>query len=155
MNTARIVLLSICLLTLAGQNSSGQEQRGFGLGIILGEPTGISMKGWLSNANAIDAGVAWSFRRETSLHVHADYLWHSFNVFSTKEEIPLYYGIGGRIKVGRNEDTRLGARVVVGVDFLLHDAPLDFFLEVAPILDLTPSTELNGNAGFGARYWFR
>ena len=154
MNSVRTVLLSICLLAAAAQNSFGQD-RGFGLGIILGEPTGISMKGWLSHANAIDAGVAWSFRKETSFHVHADYLWHSFDVFRTKEEIPLYYGIGGRIKVGRYEETRLGARIVVGVDFLMHDAPLDFFLEVAPILDLAPSTELNGNAGLGARFWFR
>jgi len=148
------IVLVVCLVVLVRSAAHSQE-RGFGLGIILGEPTGISMKGWVSESNAIDGGIAWSFRRETSLHIHADYLWHKFDVFETKESIPLYYGIGGRIKVGRHEDALLGARVVVGIGFLLRDAPIDFFFEVAPILDLVPSTEMSGNGGIGARYWFR
>jgi len=150
----QLIPLIVCLFAVSGGQSFGQQQ-GFGIGLILGEPTGISMKGWLSHSNALDAGVAWSFRRETSLHIHADYLWHDFDVFNTKEEIPLYFGIGGRIKTGHNADTRFGARVVVGVEYFLRDAPIDFFFEIAPIVDLAPSTELDGNAGVGARFWFR
>jgi hypothetical protein len=32
--------------------------------------------------------------------------------------------------------------------------PVDVFLEVAPILDFTPSTRGGFTAGIGARYWF-
>ncbi|MBI1806448.1 MAG: hypothetical protein HYR76_05295 [Ignavibacteria bacterium] len=136
-------------------NISFSQDRGFGIGILIGEPTGVSVKGWLNATNAIDAGVAWSFVRETSFHIHGDYLWHSFDVFKSSEKIPLYYGIGGRIKTGRHQDTRLGLRVVVGVGYIFRNAPVDLFFEVAPIVDLAPSTELQGNVGLGARFFFQ
>ena len=154
MTVVRSFLIAVFLLFVMVSFSLSQE-RGFGLGVIIGEPTGISMKGWLSPNSAIDVGVAWSFVRETSFHVHADYLLHSFDVFETKERIPLYYGIGGRIKTARHDDARLGLRMVVGIGYIFRDAPVDLFLEVAPILDLAPATDLSMNAGFGARFFFR
>lgn len=148
------VLAAIVLFAFQGHLVA--QDHGFGAGIIVGEPTGVSVKGWLSPTTAIDAGLAWSMVHETSFHVHADYLIHAFHAFETEEEIPLYYGIGGRIKTGENgEDARFGVRMVIGVDYMFRDAPIDIFLEVAPILDLTPATELQMNAGLGARFWFK
>ncbi len=154
MNTLRYFFFVLCFLFVFITSSLSQDH-GFGIGIIIGEPTGISMKGWLSGTTAIDGGLAWSFVRNGSFHIHADYLWHSFDVFHTEERVPLYYGIGGRIKTEHQEDARLGVRVVVGVGYLFRDAPVDLFLEIAPIVDLAPSTELEVNAGFGARFWFK
>ncbi|MBI4549134.1 MAG: hypothetical protein HY707_14215 [Ignavibacteriae bacterium] len=142
----------VCLLLVT--TSSLSQDRGFGIGVIVGEPTGISMKGWLSSTSALDVGLAWSFAKETSFHIHGDYLLHSFNVFKTQERIPLYYGIGGRIKTGRREDDRVGLRMVVGIGYIFRDAPVDLFVEVAPILDLAPSTDFRMNAGLGARFFF-
>ena len=123
-------------------------------GVIIGEPTGFSFKGWLDSKSAFDAGLAWSFVRGGSFHIHADYLFHSFGVFNTTEKIPLYFGVGGRIKTYKDEDARVGVRGVIGVGYFFKDAPVDLFLEVAPVIDLTPATELQVNAGFGARYFF-
>jgi len=150
-----ILAISFLVVLVLLPSLSLSQDRGFGIGVIVGEPTGISMKGWLSSKSALDFGLAWSFANETSFHVHGDYLLHSFDVFKTKERIPLYYGIGGRIKTGRNEDARLGLRMVVGIGYLFRDAPIDLFLEVAPILDLAPSTDFRINAGFGGRFFFR
>ncbi|MBI4810634.1 MAG: hypothetical protein HY800_04185 [Ignavibacteriales bacterium] len=147
-----LILLLILLISIAA-NASGQD-RGFGAGIIIGEPTGVSLKGWLTQKTAIDVGLAWSFVEKTSFHVHADYLIHSFDVFETEEEIPLYYGIGGRIKTADNKNARFGLRMVGGIGYLFKDVPFDLFIEIAPILDLAPKTELSMNAGFGARFFF-
>ncbi len=149
----RITLIVIAFAALSPFGVA--QQKGFGAGIILGEPTGLSVKGWLSEGSAIDAGLAWSFHPEGSFHLHADYLLHSFDVFKTEEPVALYYGIGGRLKTGRNEDARLGVRMVVGLDYLWRNAPFDIFLELAPVLDLTPSTEAEFNGGLGGRFWFR
>jgi hypothetical protein len=65
----------------------------------------------------------------------------------------LYFGIGGRI-IFQSNDTNLGIRVPVGLDYLFSSAPVDIFLEVVPILDLTPSTDLDFGGGIGVRYWF-
>ena len=137
MNHARLAIVVLGFL-IAIQSISWSQDHGVGAGILIGEPTGISFKGWLSPTTAMDAGLAWSFHRETSFHVHADYLIHAFDVFHTRERIPIYYGIGGRIKTSRHEDASLGVRVVVGADYMFRDAPVDIFLEVAPVLDLAP-----------------
>ncbi len=150
----RMFLVCVSLLVVTATHLRAQD-KGLGVGIILGEPTGFSFKYWTGEANAFDGGVAWSFVHEGSVHLHADYLWHSFHVFETTERVPVYYGIGGRIKTGRNEDARIGARVVVGIGYLFTDAPVDLFMEVAPIVDFAPSTEAELNAAIGARFWFR
>ena len=48
-----------------------------GLGLIAGNPTGISFKYFTSTTTAIDAAAAWSFSDEWIM-IHTDYLWHSF-----------------------------------------------------------------------------
>lgn len=147
MKKTLLILLIIFTLNVYSQD------KGFGVGVIIGEPTGISLKNWLNTKNAIDAGFSWTLYKP-ALHIHVDYLWHSYNVFNTKERIPLYYGVGGRIKFGNKDDARIGLRGVIGVDFFVRNAPIDIFIEIAPIFDLIPSTSMSGNGGLGIRYFF-
>jgi len=37
------------------------QTSGFGVGVILGEPTGISVKNFISRSTAVDGALAWSF----------------------------------------------------------------------------------------------
>jgi hypothetical protein len=149
--TSLLLLLLICLGTYS-------QDKGFGVGIIIGEPTGLSLKGWLSKTAAVDAGLAWSFVNDGSLHVHADYLHHIYDVFRVSSgKLPLYVGVGGRLKIKNNkgnDDNRFGIRVPLGIVYMLESAPVDVFLEIAPILDLTPKTDVSVNGGLGFRYFF-
>jgi hypothetical protein len=137
-------------------NSAHAGKNGLGLGVIVGEPTGISLKFWNTNSSAIDGAIAWSIEGNDKLHLHADYLFHEFNVANVeKGQLPFYYGIGGRIllKEGRNSDDLIGVRIPVGVSYLFENSPLEFFLELVPILDLSPDTELDFNGGIGLRFY--
>jgi len=51
---ALLVILFFCTPTVA-------QDRGFGLGIIVGEPTGLSFKKWSGDTTAIGGAIAWSF----------------------------------------------------------------------------------------------
>lgn len=151
-----LTILIACALGLAALAPAASADRGStGLGIIVGEPTGISFKQWLDGRNAIDAAAAWSFADEGAAHLHLDYLWHFFDRIEDVESgsFPLYIGIGGRVKFDE-DDALLGARIPLGVNFILDEAPFDFFLEVVPILDLAPDTDFRLNAALGARYYF-
>jgi hypothetical protein len=150
----RILCAILVVLVLLPAAAMAQRE-GFGIGVIVGEPTGFSIKQWLSTKTAFDAAIAWSFARESSFHLHADYLMHSFDEFNTTEAVPVYYGIGGRLKTSKGGDARLGVRGVIGIGYLFREAPVDLFFEMAPILDVTPNTELSINGGFGARYFIR
>jgi hypothetical protein len=130
------------------------QDRGTGVGIILGEPTGFSAKHWLSSTSAIDGAIAWSFIDGGAFHIHADYLLHSFRLIYVPEgKLPFYYGIGGRLKT--SDEARLGVRVPLGLAYIFQTAPVDIFLEVVPILDFIPKTDFRINAALGARYYFQ
>jgi hypothetical protein len=155
MTAIRTAMLALALLlALAWTPAARAQTKGFGLGVILGEPTGFSFKGWTGPTTAIDAALAWSFVDETTFHVHIDYLWHNASI-TNKPEMPVYYGIGGRIKTGGHGDDRIGIRGVWGLNYYLPDAPIDLFVELAPILDFSPTTDFSINGGLGARYFFR
>lgn len=146
-----IIGVLVCIL-IVGSMVEAQD-KGFGVGIVVGEPTGLSGKYWVSSQNAIDAGLAWSFRHSGFLHLHADYLWHFPDAIQSNQRFPLYAGIGGRIGFAKN-DAVLGVRVVGGIAWWPKDTPIDVFLELSPIIDLAPASEFNMNGGFGVRYFF-
>ena len=140
--------LTLCLTvssTMAGS---------FGVGIVLGEPMGLSFKQWIDDTNALDAAAAWSFGNDAAFHVHVDYLYHRpVHAESDVGGFLFYFGIGGRFKAVKDEG-RIGVRAPLGLDYVFSDAPMDLFFEVAPILDLAPGTEFRVNGGMGIRYFY-
>jgi hypothetical protein len=160
----RVAAIVMFTVFMAGSVAGAED--GFGIGIIAGEPTGISFKKWLSHDTAIDAAAAWSFSENTSFQFHADYLIHNFGVLKSavpEGRLPVYFGIGGRIKLqnhgndhNRNDhDALLGVRIPFGISYLFAKAPVDVFAEIVPVLDVVPDTKLDLNGGIGARFYFR
>jgi hypothetical protein len=152
--TAMNRILQSALLLFFVVSAGVAQDRGFGLGVILGEPTGLSGKYWTSSTNAIDAGMAWSFRKAGFFHIHADYLWHFPLRAETSERFTLYTGVGGRLGAVSHE-ALLAVRIVGGFAFWPKNTPLDIFVEIAPVVDLAPATELSANGGIGIRFFFR
>lgn len=139
---------------------------GLGIGVIVGEPTGLSLKKWVSDKNAVDAAIAWSFAENPSFQFHMDYLVHTFFLTGQSESkgaIPVDFGLGFRVKLrdgdnsGRlNADkTMVGVRIPFGISYLFASAPFDIFAEVVPVLDLVPETHFNINGAVGLRFYFR
>jgi len=141
------------ILIVISQFDLRAQDKGFGLGIILGEPTGVSGKLWTSGENAFDFAAAWSFQGNGHLLLQADYVWHIFRLIPVSSgRLPFYVGVGGRVVFA--DDPTIGVRVPFGLDYMFSNAPVDIFLELVPILDLAPSTDFDFGAGIGARYWF-
>jgi hypothetical protein len=165
MKSLILPLFAAALLFLVTGQTSAQERK-FGLGVIIGEPSGLSAKLWTSPSTAFDFGLGWSvggdrisrydgsYNGGTRVHVHMDYLWHSFDAIESSERFPLYYGIGGRVNTGAGYNSSAAVRGVIGVVWLPRETPVDIFLEVVPSLQLTSSTGFAIDAGLGARYFF-
>ena len=149
--------LVLLLVVVCFSGYAVAQDRTFGLGLIIGEPTGPSFKLWTGTTTAIDGAVAWSLSKDEALHLHADYLCHNFSLIQVeKGRLPFYFGIGGRMKIveGKKDD-KIGVRIPVGLDYLFADTPLDIFVEVVPVLDLVPDTDLDFNGAVGIRYIFK
>lgn len=123
-----------------------------GVGIVAGEPTGISVKYFFNGNSAVDLVLAWSFERKSSFRVHSDYLYHFSGVFDIPQGKLLLY-LGGGAYINISEELTIGARIPIGIAYLFS-FPLEVFLEIAPVLHLLPSTTLGANAGIGIRYYF-
>src|SRR5688500_14427389 len=146
-------LLSVAVALAAGagsaaaDSSSGSDKGVFGLGIIAGEPTGVSGKYYLGNDTAIDFAVGAALLGR-GIQVHGDFLWHPI-VIDQKDSfvLPLYVGVGGRVLRhdsggGDDEDhVRIGLRVPVGILFDFTEIPIDVFAEVAGIGDYRTAGE--------------
>lgn len=162
----KTVPVAFVLFALAFGMPEARGENGLGVGVIIGEPTGVSIKKWIGETRAVDAAAAWSFSEHESFQFHADYLIHNFLLLQPKDfkgRLPVYFGVGGRIKLndlnggkGRNdEDALVGIRIPFGISYLFADAPVDLFAEVVPILNVAPDTDLDINAAIGARFYFR
>ncbi len=154
--TTTWLIAIFAVLWVAG---TGTAKGNLGIGIILGEPTGLSVNMRLGAGVSAAGAAAWSFRDEGAIHLHGDYLRHrtldsppTDSVAGDRINTTLHYGLGGRIKA--ESDARLSLRFPVGVTGHLRNEPVDLFIEVVPLLDVAPATAFNLNAALGARYYF-
>lgn len=149
----RSISLILLMIVIISGSVSAQDE-GFGLGVIIGEPTGINFKAWLGYKTAFVGAAAWSFEHENSWQINLDYLVHNFKLIKLEEgSLPVYYGIGFRVKTHK-KNARFGFRIPLGVVYMFEKAPLDIFAEVVPVFNISPKTEFFLNGGVGIRYYF-
>lgn len=150
----RKVLIIVAILTVSSASFAVAAQpKNLSIGVILGQPTGLSAKLWLSQTSAVDLAAAWNFLPVGSLYLQADYLYHIYHLFNVKKgKLPIYFGVGGSVAL--QPTTTIGLRVPVGLEYLFPDAPLDLFVEVGFGISLYPATQFQGSGGVGIRYTF-
>lgn len=159
-------MLIVTMLMVIGVGSAqarvGNPQYQYGFGMMVGEPTGLTAKFWINNKEAYD--VAVSFRFSDYFLIQGGYLYHNSDVFKKTKAHPqasLYYGGGLRLifdsdhefrkHYDRDYDSILGIKGTVGLNYILRDLPVELFVEVSPIMNIVPATDLDFGAGIGAR----
>ena len=166
MSTKAIAIATVLAgLGATASVSSAQaiEKGSLGVGVILGEPTGVSVRLYLQDDQAVQAAVGSAFVGG-GLQVHADYVWHPW-ILEERDSftLPVYLGPGLRAiqyDAGRGGEDFLavGLRVVGGLVFDFKDVPLAAFLEVAGVAEYAfrdgEGFGLGINAGAGVRYYF-
>jgi hypothetical protein len=144
------------------ERGEGADKGTFGIGIILGEPTGICAKLYLKDDQAIQAAVGGAFVGG-GFQVHADYVFHPY-ILQTRDSFVLATFIGPGVRFiqytnGREANfVALGLRATGGLLFDFKTVPLDAFLEVAGVFEYAfedaEGAGLALNAGAGVRYYF-
>ena len=141
-----IILSSTAVFARTGNESSG-------IGIVLGTPTGLSFKFLDNRSTHFNAALSWSFKKDSNLYLHIDYIFKKFNPirFSSIFSMTPSMGIGGRLKTN---DGQLGLRVPFGLYYSFKENPFDIFFELVPTLDLIPATDFEIGAALAVRYLF-
>ena len=144
--------LIILLFIAVGSVHMIAQDSGFGLGVIVGEPTGLSSKLWTTDHTAIDAALAWSFAGDGFLRLHSDLLWHKHYFDVEKGQMPVYFGVGAKLVFA--SELELGIRIPVGLSYQFESGPYEAFLELVPVFNLLPQTRIDFDGGIGVRYYF-
>jgi len=172
-------LIVVCAFALGGSSfafgktvtpQSADSLRGFGIGVVVGEPTGLSAKLWLDREKALDFGLAFSF--DDYVLLYSDYLFHfpgalgRSSLFVT--QLTPYVGIGGVIAFNNNrysdkdrtfsergrDSVGVGVRIPLGLEWIPARPPLGVFLELVPGISIIPRTSGFIEGGVGVRYYF-
>jgi hypothetical protein len=159
-----ILILAGCIFNKSyGQSPEGKN---FGFGLILGEPTGLTLKYWTQRNNAFVFDIGASYFG--SPRISADYLWH-FDAFRSNIA-KLYAGFGGVVGIGRgngfyytndhngfyyrsDNGLGLGVRGIFGVNVVPERTPIELFLEVGLLVGISPSFGSAGDVGIGIRFY--
>lgn len=120
------------------------------LGVVLGEPTGLSGRFWTGD-NSIDVHLGLGHK---GFGLHGSFLFHKIsNLDIEGYKLPFYYG--PRAQVGQHDkDSKIGVYFNFGSNYMFKEIPFNLFLEVAPGINLGDKTGFDICGGLGFRYVF-
>lgn len=135
-----------------------------GLGLMFGEPTGLTGKFWLDKHSAIDVDFTYSWNH--SYNIIVDYLYHP----TFHSIVKPYIGVGAEVFLFQNDyfiDWRhhdyyyasdvhaaFGVRIPLGFEVIPKDLPMGFFGELAPGLIFGREITAFLQGAIGARFYF-
>ena len=173
-------LVAASLLAIFAPSAEATEvgyNRKFGLGVVIGAPTGLTGKVWVAPTNALDFGLGfygYGFNNRCFTDnngnvvcerggynwatVNMDYLWQS-NIVRGQAQLDWHIGVGGRtVWWGgcNNNCFELSARApAAGLDLMFQNpAFIEIFFELALGLIIVPGIYPQIEGGLGGRFYF-
>ena len=138
------------------------EKGTIGIGLVLGEPSGVTAKIYLQDDQAIQIALGSSFYAD-AWQANAEYLWHPW-ILQDRDTLVLASYLGPGVRAMRYNEGRagddahfaMGVRAVIGLLFDFKEVPLDVFLEAGGVVeyDFTEGFGPGFNIGAGVRYYF-
>ena len=170
---SRVLAVLICIGGLAlfsvqpAHASEVGQSKKFGIGVYLGQPTGLTMKYFFSPKHALTGAIGAGWWGGNNLHFHVDYGYHI--PLTRTADFDFKFWVGGGLKFfyfyhdyNNYYDTHwdgggragLAIRVPLGIAFHLNKVPLDIFFELAPGVAFLPWIGFTFDGGIGVRYFF-
>jgi hypothetical protein len=177
--TLLTAVAAVALLTAIAGSARATEVgygRKFGLGIVLGDPTGLSAKWWIASTNALDFGLGfYGYGFSDNCYIdgagrqvcnrfgynagtfNMDYLWQS-NIVRSTAQLDWHVGVGGRAWwVGNcvGDCFAAGARAPIGLDLMFNNPSfIEVFFEIAFVFYVVPGFDFGPEGGLGIRFYF-
>lgn len=161
-----VALCALVVISFSQASAQGPRGKEFGFGLVLGEPTGLTIKYWLNKENALTASLGASYFGAPRIGV--DYLWH-FDVFKSNI-VKMYAGPGLVLGIGEGRgfwykekhgkfyfrsdgETGIAFRGVFGLNIVPRNTPLEIFLELGPLVGISPTSGSAIDAALGIRFY--
>lgn len=148
--------LSLNLVALTAHAKGGP----WGLGVVVGEPTGFSAQHRIDQKSSMNFILAYSFN--SWFQISGDYIFYFPQLWQkvTQSNSHVMPYLGGGIALGAittknaTDSIALAVRVPFGLEYLIPDTALRVFGELVPSMRFVPSTGLFLQGGVGIRIHF-
>lgn len=142
-------VLAVAIAALAAPVRAQDEIKDVGVGVIVGDPIGGTMKLWLNDRLAFDLGIGYS----GDTVMWGDVLLHAWDLLPkpTEGKLGVYVGAGPRLETRR--DAEFAIRTIAGVSWRLDKQPVELFAEAGPLFRMTPRGGVGADAGVGLRIY--
>lgn len=158
----RKLVLLLVLLAIATPRAAHAE---VGLGLFVGEPTGLDVKLGLGRRSALDLLLGWyshwddNDRINDGAYFHATYLVTPVVSAGRSVIVPLRIGIGGALfdDAGRFDDhLHVAVRAPLEIALVFRSTPLEIYGEIALKATINDHDDriLDLDGGVGLRFYF-
>lgn len=124
----------------------------FGLGIVLGEPSGVNAQVYWTPHSTVGITAAWSVH--DWLFVAADYQILN-RLGDSPPEWRWFYGLGAYLGTPHNARGLIGGRIPLGIKYKIPSSIVDVWGELVPALRLVPDTQAEFQGGIGVTLWIK
>ena len=144
-------LLLAVTLTPAAARAQAPAPNGFSLGVVLGDPTGLTLRAGLGERAAIQGHLGFSPFPGDAVALMVDWTYDAVDLLrhNPRTALLFYFGFGAKVQwfSGRyyawefhdqhsfpdHSHFGVGARGLVGLRVSFRRAPIDLFFELAPV----------------------
>lgn len=140
----------------------------WGLGAVVGAPTGLSANYFLSESKTVHTTLAYDFGGDEDLQLASHYTWRLNNLNFEKFHLGWFYGLGARLALRNHNDHNhynhdhddehgdvgLGPSGTIGLFHEFTEVPLEAFLKANLTVNIIPDTDVDGDLMLGLHYNF-
>jgi hypothetical protein len=153
MRTLRWTVIVFVFIFLQAAFAQTPEKRNeFGLGLILGEPSGLNTQFYWGPHQSVDVTAAWSL--SDWFMAMGDFQFYN-RIADSPANWKWYYGLGAYLAAPRNDDGTFGLRIPLGLTYRVPSSAVEIWGEVAPALRLVPDTAPELQGGIGVTFWLK
>jgi hypothetical protein len=155
-----LVVAAVAVAILAA--AARPARADIGVGLFVGQPTGLDVKLGLQRKTALDIVVGWDdFDDDRSGYAHFTFLVNLANARGSSVLIPFRLGVGGAIMEDGGDfgdDINVGVRAPFEIGIRFRRTPLEVYGEVALVLVLIDENNnrdnVDADGGVGLRVYF-
>jgi hypothetical protein len=136
----------------------------WGLGAVIGAPTGLSANYFLQENRTIHSTLAYDFNGDDALQFASHYTWRMNNLHFEKVKLGWFYGVGGRFAFSNHDhnhkhhnddhDFEMGPSGTIGIFHEFEKVPLEVFLKGNLTVNIIEDTDVDADVMLGLHYNF-
>lgn len=145
------VFAALCLSLALTQTALAAPAAGStGVGVVVGDPTGGTLRYFLSPNRSLDFGVGYS----GDAALWGDFTWHDWKLLPAPKsgEVEIWASAGLRIEAA--SDAEFGFRTMLGASYWLPGRPVELFATAGPVFQVAPDGGVGADGGVGVRFYF-